>query len=84
MGTTLNNLKGKMMTKQKYGRPSTGQKGNNRPTVVISRENYDEIDALSIGTGMTRSAIVDYFITEGLKRAHIEEVTIKTKRLVIE
>ena len=48
------------------------KKGNNRPTVVISRENYDEIDALSIGTGMTRSAIVDYFITEGLKRAHIE------------
>lgn len=67
-----------------YGRPSTGQKGNNRPTVVISRENYDEIDALSIGSGMTRSAIADYLISESLKRAHIEEVTIKTKRLVIE
>lgn len=71
------------MTKH-YGRPSTGQKGNNRPTVVISRENYDEIDALSIGTGMTRSAITDYLISESLKRAHIEEVMIKTKRLVIE
>ena len=52
--------------------------------MVISRENYDEIDALSIGTGMTRSAITDYLISESLKRAHIEEVTIKTKRLVIE
>ncbi|MGU7877936.1 hypothetical protein ACS6ZA_10755 [Streptococcus suis] len=46
------------MSKQRYGRPSTGQKGNNRPTVVISRE--------------------------GLKRARIEEVVIKTKRLVLE
>ncbi|RRD29143.1 antitoxin, partial [Streptococcus minor] len=26
------------MMKKQYGRPSTGQKGNNRPTVVISRE----------------------------------------------
>ncbi|WP_192873758.1 hypothetical protein [Streptococcus suis] len=49
------------MSKQRYGRPSTGQKGNNRPTVVI-----------------------DYFISEGLKRARIEEVVIKTKRLVLE
>ncbi|MGT2710988.1 antitoxin [Streptococcus oriscaviae] len=72
------------MSKQRYGRPSTGQKGNNRPTVVISRENYDEVDSLSIGTGMSRSAIIDYFISEGLKRARIEEVTIKTKRLVLE
>lgn len=74
----------KIMPKQKYGRPSTGQKGNNRPTVVISRENYDEVDSLSLGTGMSRSAIVDYFISEGLKKARIEEVIIKTKRLVIE
>ena len=72
------------MPKQKYGRPSTGQKGNNRPTVVISRENYDEVDSLSLGTGMSRSAIVDYFISEGLKKARIEEVIIKTKRLVLE
>ncbi|WP_367005837.1 hypothetical protein ABZ559_07770 [Streptococcus sp. ZY19097] len=72
------------MSKQRYGRPSTGQKGNNRPTVVISRENYDEVDSLSIGTGMSRSAIVDYFISEDLKRARIEEVVIKTKRLVLE
>lgn len=72
------------MTKQKYGRPSTGQKGNNRPTVVISRENYDEVDNLSLGTGMSRSAVVDYFISEGLRRARIEEVTITTKRLVLE
>ena len=49
-----------------YGRPSTGQKGNNRPTVVISRENYDEIDALSIGTGMTRSAISLRTITDSM------------------
>lgn len=73
-----------IMLKQKYGRPSTGQKGNNRPTVVISRENYDEVDSLSLGTGMSRSAIVDYFISEGLKKARIEEVIIKTKRLVLE
>ncbi|HFR3254650.1 TPA: hypothetical protein ACHU6D_000746 [Streptococcus suis] len=46
------------MSKQRYGRPSTGQKGNNRPTVVISRESYDEVDNLSIGTGMSRSASV--------------------------
>ncbi|WP_321537719.1 hypothetical protein [Streptococcus suis] len=72
------------MSKQRYGRPSTGQKGNNRPTVVISRESYDEVDSLSIGTGMSRSAIIDYFISEGLKRARIEEVVIKTKRLVLE
>lgn len=48
--------------------------------VVISRENYDEVNGLSIGTGMSHSAIVDYFISEGLKRARIEEVVIKTKR----
>ncbi|HEM3187899.1 TPA: antitoxin [Streptococcus suis] len=72
------------MSKQRYGRPSTGQKGNNRPTVVSSRENYDEVDNLSLGTGMSRSAIIDYFISEGLKRARIEEVIIKTKRLVLE
>lgn len=68
----------------KKGRPSTGQKGNTRPTVVISRESYDEVDSLSIGTGMSRSAIIDYFISEGLKRARIEEVVIKTKRLVLD
>ncbi|HFI0673060.1 TPA: antitoxin [Streptococcus suis] len=52
--------------------------------MVISRENYDEVDNLSLGTGMSRSAIIDYFISEGLKRARIEEVIIKTKRLVLE
>lgn len=69
---------------QRHGRPSTGQKGNNRPTVVISRENYDEVDSLALGTGMSRSAIVDYFISEGLKKARIEEVVVKTKRLVLD
>lgn len=72
------------MTKPKYGRPSTGQKGVNRPTIVISRENYDEIDRLSIGTGMTRSAIADHLISESLKRAKVEEITITTKRLIID
>lgn len=72
------------MPKQKYGRPSTGQKGSDRPIVAISRENYDEVDSLALGTGMSRSAIVNYFISEGLKRSRIEEVTIKTKRLVLD